>query len=623
MCVMKNYLLRIGKYLLLLFSLFVLERTAFLLSYHKAAAASPWNEILSTYYHGIHLDISTAAYFFIIPFIILTLQLIFNKKWLEKILSGYTIAAIVFIVLSAIGDIFLYEEWSTKLNYKVWYYLRKPAECFRTATWFQLIIGTFATLLLSSGLIWIYLKWISKPAINAIEKFYWQTSLIFACGVFIIFVGMRGRLTDIPISQSCAYFSKDQILNDAAVNTQWHLVKSTIRFRSSNKTNQYVSMDQKTAEKMVAEMFVNEKDTCIQVLNQSRPNIVIIILESWSADLVESLGGKAGITPYFHQLEKEGLLFTQTYATGRRSQEGISGIVSGFPSIPVNTITDNFEKYHALPSISQKLKSEGYNSSFYFGGNLDYGNLRAYLMAMQFGRIIDEAGFPKSTPRGKLSIHDEYVLTRHLTDLHNEKSPFLSVLFTGSTHSPYDMPTTAGTLNWNVDQLPYLNSAKYADWALGKYFEKAKKEGWYDNTLFVLVADHSHETYKGWKYHEAGYQHIPMLWLGGALKDEWRGKQWDKLCSYIDLPPTLLNQLQIKNSDFRWSHDIFNPYTPQFVAFQNILGIAWLTPQGSLSLDFGQDKIYCGSMPNEDIQAEELKKARAYLQVLYQSYLDL
>lgn len=620
---MKNYLLRIGKYLLLIFSLFVIERTVFLCVYHPMLADISRNEIFSTFYHGIHLDISTAGYLFFIPFIILTLQLIFNKKWLEKLLTGYSVAIIIFIVLSAIGNIFLYEEWSTKLNYKIWYYLRKPDEVFRTATWFQLIFGLFATFLISGGLIWTYLKWIAKPVITPIEKFYWQASLILAGGIFAIFVGMRGRLTDIPISQSCAYFSKNQILNDAAVNTQWHLMKSTIRFRSSNKTNQYVSMDQRTAEKMVAEMFVNEKDTCIQVLNRPRPNIVVIILESWSADLIESLGGKAGITPYFHQLEKEGLLFTQTYATGRRSQEGISGIVSGFPAIPVNTITDNFEKYHALPSISAKLKAQGYQTSFYFGGNLDYGNLRAYLMAMQFGRIIDESSFPKSTPHGKLSIHDEYVLTRQLSDLQKEKSPFLSVLFTGSSHSPYDMPTTAGTLDWKVDQLPYLNSAKYADWALWQYFNKAKKEGWYDNTLFVLVADHSHETYKGWKYHESGYQHIPMLWLGGALKKEWRGQQWDKLCSYIDLPLSLLNQLEIKTTEFRWSHDIFNPYTPQFVAFQNLLGIGWLTPQGSLSLDFGQDKIYCGSLPDEVTTEEELKKAKAYLQVLYQTYLDL
>ncbi len=619
----SRYLTRLTKYALLLFALFFIERTAFLAVYHAQAAADGWGEILATYGHALHLDISAAAYFFIIPFIIITLQFILPNKWLDRILHGYTILAIIFIVLTALGNIFLYEEWCTKLNYRIWYYLKKPVEILRTATAFQLIGGGLMAIALCAGIIYLYFKWIAKPVINKIKKFYWQTGIILAVGIFLIFVGMRGKLTGIPISQSSAYFSKNQILNDAALNTQWHLMKSTLRFGKSNRTNLYVTMSAENAKRITQELFTPEKDTCIYILNQQRPNIVLIFMESWSADLVESLGGEAGISPYFKQLEAEGLLFTQVYAAGRRSQEGLSSMISGFPPIPVNTITDNFEKYHALPSIAKALNDNGYHSSFYFGGDLTYGNLRAYLMSMAYGHLVDEEDFPRSTPHGKLSIYDEHTFARQLKDLQHEKTPFFSTLFTASTHSPYDVPSSGGKLDWEIEQLPYINSAHYTDYALGQYFAKAKKEGWYDNTLFILVADHSHETYKMWDYHEAGYQHIPMLWLGGALKKEFKGTHIDKLCSYVDLPLTLLAQLGIDASAFQWSNNILNPYTKQFAPFLNQIGIGWITPHGSFSYSYEKDTYWKCTFDDTTVLEQEKVNARAYLQHLYQTYLDL
>lgn len=619
----KNYLLRIGKYLLLIFSLFAVERLVFLLTYHSHCPEMGLLDIFRTYYHALHLDISTAAYMFAIPFILFTLQLIIQPKWFDRILHIYTGILLFIIVFSAIGNLFLYDEWSTKINYKIWYYLSKPSEVIRTATWAQLIGGSLSGIALVAGLFWLYIKVLAKPTIEKINRFYWQTASILVAGAFLIFVGMRGKITGIPISQSSAYFSQHQLLNDAATNTQWHLMKTTIRFYKSNKYNLYACMDSQKAKKIVQQLYIPEKDTCIYVLKENRPNVVLIILESWSADMIESLGGKAGITPNFKKLEEEGLLFTQVYAAGRRSQEGISAIVSGFPPIPINSVTDNFEKYHSLPSVAKSLKREGYNTSFYFGGDLNYGNLRAYLMGMQFDHIIDEKDFPHSTPHGKLSIYDEHSLTRQLNELHNCHQPFFSALFTASSHSPYDVPTTAGTLDWDVAQLPFLNSVHYADWALGKYFEKAKKEGWYDNTLFILVADHSHETYKQWNCHDAGFQHIPMLWLGGALKEEFRGQHIDKLCSYIDLSFTLLHQLNISTDEYHWSNDILNPYTPQFSPFLNYCGIGWVTPQGSFSYDVERNAVYRRTIEDEDIYQREFQTAKAFLQELYQTYLDL
>lgn len=620
---MKQYVARLAKYLLFLFVAFAIERAVFLFANISEVARSSFWEVLSTFGHALHLDLSSACYLFAIPFLLLTLQLIVPSKWLDRILHGYTILVIIILVLTGIGDIILYPEWSTKLNYKIWAYLRNPIECARTGSWQQLLLGTLSSLALCALYTWAYLRWFSKPAIERLKRGYWKFPCLLIGGLFLVFVGIRGKLTGIPISQSSAYFSQNQVLNDAAVNTQWHLVKSTIRFAKSNSHNMFASMDEAEAEALVRELFTPERDTSVMVLKGGTPNVVIILLESWSADLIESLGGRGGITPQFHELEKEGILFTQLYAAGRRSQEGNSSIISGFPPIPVNVVTDNFEKYPHLNSLANSLKAKHYSTSYYFGGDLTYGNLRAYTMGMGFDRTLDETDFPARTPRGKLSIYDEHVYARHLSELRQEKSPFFSILFTGSSHSPYDVPAVVEPLRWDVPELPYLNSARYADHALGEYIAKAKKEGWYENTLFILVADHSHRTYNQWNYHEAGYQHIPMLWLGGALKEEWRGQQIDKLCSYLDLPLTLLKQLGMDYANYQWSNDIFNPYTQQFAPFQNNVGIGWITPEGSLSFDASNGDFCHCSYEDEATKQEALRRARAYLQVLYERYLSL
>ncbi len=620
---MKSYAIRLAKYLLFLLAAFAIERAAFLLAHFSEAAQSPIFEVVGTFVHALHLDLSTACYFFAIPFVILTLQLVVPAKWPDRILSGYTLVVILIIVLSGVGNLILYPEWSTKLNYKIWAYLGNPAEVFRTASLLQSVGGGMVVILVSGGYFYAYRRWSSKPIIQRISKLKWTMPIILVVGLFVTFIGVRGKLTGIPISQSSAYFSKNQILNEAAVNTQWHLAKSTLRFAKSNRRNMFACMPEEEAEAIVNELFRIEKDTTLQVLKTERPNVVIILLESWSADLIESLGGRADITPNFHELEREGILFTQLYAAGRRSQEGNSSIISGFPPIPVNVVTDNFEKYPHLNSLANSFKKEHYATSYLFGGDLTYGNLKAYTMTLGFDRVLDETDFSGRTPRGRLSIFDEYVYSRHLEELRKEKSPFFAVMFTGSSHSPYDVPQTLEPLTWDVPELPYLNSARYADKALGDYIAKAKKEGWYDNTLFILVADHSHRTYKQWDYHSAGYQHIPMLWLGGALKDEWKGEKIDKLCSYLDLPLSLLKQLGFESSEYQWSNNIFNPYSPSFAPFQNNLGLGWITPEGSLSYDASANDVYQCTFPDEASKQRALRQAKAYLQVSYQRYLEL
>src|SRR5574344_742582 len=198
---------RLIKYFGFIMLLFAIERCSFLLVNSYLLRESSFVEILSSFYHAFHLDVSTACYIFFLPFILIALQLAFHTKWFDRILHFYTAIVVLFIVISALGNMFLYSEWSTKLNYKIWYYLQKPDEVLRTATWFQIIAGIGGSLLITTGIFIGYLKWMATPKIEKITRFYWQTALFILIGLPLIFVGIRGRITGIPISQSSAYFS--------------------------------------------------------------------------------------------------------------------------------------------------------------------------------------------------------------------------------------------------------------------------------------------------------------------------------------------------------------------------------------------------------------------------------
>ncbi|MFA7672119.1 MAG: LTA synthase family protein [Sphaerochaetaceae bacterium] len=316
------------------------------------------------------------------------------------------------------------------------------------------------------------------------------------------------------------------------------------------------------------------------------------------------------------------MLFTNFYANGHRSQQGLSAIISGFPPTPVYDITHNFEKYPHLNSMVQDLNQLGYHSSFYFGGDLVYGNLKAYMMANQFDRVIDEKSLPAHFGRGKLTIYDEHLLTYHIEEMNKEQEPFFSMVFTGSTHSPYDEPKIVEQLTWNCPEIDYLNSAKYTDYSLKKYFDLVKKEAWYERTLFILVADHSHRTHLQRDYHSPEYQHIPMLWVGGAIAEEYRGTTYEKLASQVDIPKTLLHQLHLSADNYQWSNDIFNPYTQEFAAFETLQGINWIRKDIFLRYDGFKNYFYPTTFAEDSILQQEQLYTKAFLQQLYQQYLD-
>jgi phosphoglycerol transferase MdoB-like AlkP superfamily enzyme len=576
------------------------------------------SEVAGIFWYSIPLDLATACYILVVPFLLLFFQSLSNFHWIH-ILNKIYAAAIIFIYsLTGAAEMGIYPEWKTKLTYKVIKYLSHPTEIFNSAQTgtFILLVVLLLFMFLTSFL--AYIKLFHLEIFK--EKKSWLFSILFlVITPPLLFIGMRGGVKQIPINQSQSYYSTRNILNLASVNNLFNLYISIFENLPNFSHNPYVFMPEEQEMKIISKIYDVRKDTTISILKNRKPNIVILILESWSADLLEDLGGEPGITPEVKKLERDGILFDRIYASGARSEQGMASIFSGFPAHPISSITVQPDKFVKLPSLPQRLKKEGYYTSFYFGGQLIYGNIKSYIYFNGFDKIMEGTDFPSSLPRGKLGIHDEYTLGYQLNDLGKQKTPFFSALFTVSTHSPWDQPFPK-PLKWGDNEREYINAAYYTDHCLGVYFEKAKKEEWYSNTLFIIVADHSHNSYRNWHPQSKEYHKIPMLFYGDVIRESFRGKKWHKLGDQHDIAATLLAQLGLSHEDFRWSKDLFNPYTQDFAYYSTEDGVGWIRPDAYFSYDVTTDYFNFIEIKPE-MKDSILSEGKAYLQGVFGEYM--
>lgn len=618
---MQQFILKYLKYCLFWLLLFAFYRLLFIIAYFKIVIpdVSMAREVLFSFYYAFKLDMSMVAYITAIPMIISFVWIFYPKKWLSVMIDSFTILYITVYSFIGFGEIGIYNEWRTKLNYKALAYFQHPQEIFNSisTTMFALLLfGAIATIALW---IWLYLRYY-RFAKSAFDNLWYKKVAFIVIMPIVTFYFMRGGFLTIPIAQSQSWYSKNMVLNDVAVNSGWNLFQNIIDMQGLLKGNPFKTYPDEMAQKTVADLHQVEKDTTINVLKLNRPNVVLIILESWSADLVGALGDSLNITPNFDKLANEGILFTNLYSSGNRSQQGMASIFGGFPAIPITTLTEHPEKYKRLPSLTKQLNNNGYHSSFYFGGQLIYGNIKSYIMYNQFHRIVEGEDFKSSVPRGKLGVHDEFLFQRNISDLKVEPQPFFTTMFTMSSHSPYDQPIN-NKITKEVPEKEFVNSAWYTDYALGKFFEDAKKQPWYNNTLFILVADHSHVSHQQHALQTFEYHRIPMLWFGPAIRPEFHGKRIDQIASQTDLPATLLKQLGLNASEFPWSKNLFNPYTPQFAYFESNDGLGWKTPVGYFVYSHLQDQ-YLDKKIDPKEEEKTIKEGRSYLQEVFRQFLE-
>ena len=604
---------------------FLINRFIFSIYFITKIKSHSFNEVLTIIPKSLSLDLSFISYLLSMVCLLLWINSFLKKQ--ERIHSIIHLLMCVFIFLTGIisaAETALYSEWQTKLNFTALSHMANPSEIIKTASPDHIIISILF-LLISFLFFKIYSNKIqliipySKGENNLKKALIKLVLLPILLGILLI--GIRGGVQPIPINLSDAYFSKSIILNDIAVNSNWNILHSILKSRKSFKGNMYEKHPTIQSENFMAALSRNKTDTTKSILNHKTPNIVFILLESWSADNIESLEGLHGITPYFSSLEKEGLLFTDFYSNGWTSDQGMSSIFSSYPVFPYVAVINQLDKSRKLPCLNKSLAEKGYHSSYFFGGQLTYGNIKGYLLTQNFDLVKDENHF-QNLPSGSLGVHDEFMFTEFRKELKKLPEPFMSTLFTISSHSPYDFPAEH-KLSFNHRDDQYVNSVAYSDKSLGEFMKSVKKEKWYKNTLFIIVADHSHSSPREWRIAQKERYKIPMLWMGEVLNDEYKGKHHIKMGSHIDIASSLLAQLNLNHQPYQFGNDLFNTKSESYVPYAFHKGYGLITPNANYAFSESYNKVF-EMHALDNIQEEKIKReTELYFQAAFKDYLDL
>lgn len=586
--------------------------------HHPAGVNESLSSVAESLIAGFRLDLSTIAYLMLPAFFLWILHQFIQSRFLSILNSIYHYTLLCLISVLNVANMKMYHEWESLLNYTVFHYLAYPQEVFAFISFSELILLVFFCVGSAMILIYIFRKFVSN-FLTVSKNLYSKIGLLLLFPPLLV-IAARGGLQLVPLNESSAYYSDTAFYNHVAVNPVWYFIHSILETESTS--NPFLFMEPSVAEMRMKNLFSKDTLSGDTILKSTKPNIIFIILESWSADIIESMGGEKNITPFFDSLRKEGLLFTEIFSPGSRTEHGLISILSGYPPPPHNSIITVPYKAEKLPNINDALIPDGYHASFYYGGEVEFVNMKSYLLNAHFNPIIDKNNFEKDQLNSKWGAHDQFVFEKQLLDLNRTPEPFLSVLLTLSSHEPFEVPMET-PFEGKKESDKFRCAVYYTDYCLGQYFRKAKKEAWYQNTLFILVADHGHRLPKMTNLNLPQSKKIPLLFVGSALKENYHGKTIDKVGNQNDIASTLLNQLQKDVTGFPRSKDMLNPGSKEFAYYTNDNVLGWITPFQKFIYFYTSEK----NRVVEDVRKEYvndslLLDAKAYLQTHYQEYLD-
>lgn len=569
------------------------------------------------WWHGLRIDLSAAAYLTVIPWLVVVLVSSRSPRIACRLLGGYFLLMLTVTSLITVADLQLFVEWRYRLDSTLIHFLRTPDEALASSAsspWM------FLVLLLIALIVGSYVaahRLVLRP-LRHLAPSRVGTVVLPALGGLMLIVPIRGGVQWTPLNPSFAYFSANDFANQAALNASWHFVHATIEAANEPTTNPYLMLSRHDARGVVDSLLARPSAAPPSVLRVARPNVILIVWESLTAKVVEGLGGRHGITPEFDRLSHDGILFDSVFASAGRTPQGLVAILSGFPAQPHEQILDSPHAAASLPMLSKDLSQAGYHTAFYYGGELEFANLKAYTTLGRFDRVVGQSEFARRDRNSKWGAHDHVVLTRAFGEMAHAPRPFFSTVLTLSSHEPFDIPVPPAFAGTGEDTL-FLNAHHYADESVGRFIEAARRQPWWDSTLVIIVADHgSRRPVPDPVADERVLDryHIPMLWLGGALAV--RDTVIHTIASQTDIAETLLAQLDQPSSDFRWGSDILSRGDGGFAYFAYHDGFAFIDRRGWMVYD---ELAHKAVQSGAGAGLEHQRRGAAMLQVSFDDFL--
>lgn len=539
------------------------QKPVFMAYYAVEAAGAGFRGWIDVLWHGLTLDMTVAGYVTALPILVTLLSLwlrLPEKVWRGVLTTWFVLVAVTTAVIFAV-DVALYEHWGFRIDSTVLIYLADPEEAMTSVDFWLGVRQTLLAAAYAAGMIWVYRRILGVFDGRTVG---WRVASLGSLAIVMLagfdFLAIRGGTGASVANVSKVYFSPTQFLNHAATNPVFSFLASL--GDRVDYADEYPFFDEAVRAAKFDALRGNgpAAGPTEPVLNTARPNVVIVILESFARTVMDAEVGGEPVMPYMQRLKGEGIWFENFFANSFRTDRGEVAILSGFPAQTRMSIMKLPAKSRNLPSIARSLAGEGYATSFAYGGDLNFTNQSSYMYATGWQELIWQKDLRFDAPAADWGYDDALMcdwFADRVIALSDAGKPFLAGLLTLSSHTPFDVP-------YSKFDDKVLNAMAFSDECVGKMIDRLKASPAWKDLLVVLVADHGYPYPRTLTYNEPLRHRIPMIWTGGAVA---RPRVVEDYAAQIDIAATLLAQLGIAHDDFDYSKDIFAPTPPRKFAY--------------------------------------------------------
>ncbi len=543
----KQTLRELFSFYLLFITIFFLGRLGLFVLYYDRIVEAHVNHWYS-FVLGLQMDTIVASIILVIPVLLLFTLPRLMAGFVQKFLRLYFLVFLLLVVYIENATFPFLAEFDVRPNDIFINYLDYPTEVLGNI-WEsykpQLLLSTIML-----GVVgYFYWKKTRKLFSQSFEAAWWFRLLWVVPVSALLFIGIRSSFGHRAANISTAVYTSSHLVNEIAKNSLFAIGYAYYSQKvHGGDADKYGKMDLDEAYTRVS------RQLRIPVGDRKRPfyrevkshfktdkpkNLVIFLQESLGAQFVGALGNKESITPNIDRLSKESIFFDNLYSNGTRSIRGIAGSVAGFLPIPGKGVVKRNKSQSDFFTVASLLKPKGYHSSFIYGGMSNFDNMRSWFLGNGFEKIIEQPDYKDPAFVGVWGVSDEDLVIRanaEFVKYHKEQQPFVSVLFSSTNHMPFEYP--AGRIE-PIEGEPLngvKNAIKFADYAIGKLIDDAKKEGYFEETVFMVISDHNVRTY-GDDLVPVHMYHIMGMILGGGVKPQHISKlstQPDVLATALD-----------------------------------------------------------------------------------------
>lgn len=584
------------------------QKPVFMAYYAVEAAGAGFRGWIDVLWHGLTLDMTVAGYVTALPILVTLLSLWFRlpeKVWRGVLTGWFVLVAVATAVIFAV-DVALYEHWGFRIDSTVLIYLTDPEEAMASVDFWLGVRQTLLAAVYAAGMIWAYRRILGIFDGRTVG---WRVASLGSLAVVMLagfdFLAIRGGTGASVANVSKVYFSPTQFLNHAATNPVFSFLASL--GERVDYADEYPFFDETTRAEKFDALRGNGPAAggSEPVLNTARPNVVIVILESFARTVMDAEVDGQPVMPYMQRLKGEGIWFENFFANSFRTDRGEVAILSGFPAQTRMSIMKLPAKSRNLPSVARSLAGEGYATSFAYGGDLNFTNQASYMYATGWQELTWQKDLRFDAPAADWGYDDALMcdwFADRVIALSDAGKPFLAGLLTLSSHTPFDVP-------YSKFDDKVLNAMAFSDECVGKMIDRLKASSAWKDLLVVLVADHGYPYPRTLTYNEPLRHRIPMIWTGGAVAGP---RVVEDYAAQIDIAATLLAQLGVAHDDFDYSKDIFAPTPPRKFAYYTFNdGFGVVDASGEAVWDATGDRVVTATNP------ELLDIGRTMLQTTY------